>query len=128
MIQAIKVSPNYPNQTVNFTARGQNISLILQFTGYQNEDSYYEDVLNDYAPPQFYASIFISNVPIIQDTAIVNLSPINTYPSTMNGYIVSYDTTNQDNNPTIDNIGVTVLFYYIDNLSEIDNIKTGNIS
>ena len=126
MIQKIKVTANYPNQSINFFANNQNFTLILRWTGYLNEGDYYDSFLYDYARPQFFGSIFLNNVAIIQSTNVINKTPINAYASAINGYIVAVDISGNNENPSLDNIGVTVFFYYIDQLSEINNITASS--
>lgn len=127
MIQQINVRPNYPNQSLKFTANNQNISLNLYFRGYVNLPDLEQEFINKYAPPNFFADIFLSTQAIIQGEIIVDRTPINLYPSDLIGYLISVDTRG-NSNPTLINLGVTVFFYYIDNLDELTNLTVGSFA
>jgi hypothetical protein len=125
MIQSIRVTPNYSVQSIVFFANNQNFTLLLNWTGYINENTVTQTFLDSYAKPQFFASIYLNNEAIIKNTPIVNSKPINLYTSRINGYIVAVDISGANENPTLANIGVTVFFYYVSSLAEITNIAGG---
>lgn len=120
MIQLIKLTPNYPNQIVNFVANNQNFTLNLRFIGYTNLESEPQAYINKYAPPLFFASITCNNVIIVSNAPVINRQLINQYPSSMNGYLVAVNA--GEDNPNIENLGVTCFFYYVDDIAEIDNL------
>jgi len=122
MIQQISIKPNYPNQITNFTANYQNITLNLFWVGYSKNPENQQEYINYYCNPRFYANIFVNNVEIVTSKPVVDKTPINVYPTTFSGYIVAYNKTGNID-PTLENIGVTVFLYYIDNLNELENIK-----
>lgn len=118
MIQQINVTNNYPNQSISFNANQQNITLNLYLVGYLNEQEPYQTTLNIYAPPAFFADIFLDDIPIITGTSVIDRTPINLYPSSFNGFIVPIALTG-DENVTIETMGTNVEFFYTDNLKEL---------
>jgi hypothetical protein len=125
MIQLIKITPQYPNQVVNFFANQQSFTFKLRFVGYTQLADEAQQFINIYATPKFYADIISNDKPIITGAPVVNNAVINQYPSAMIGYIVCVNLINTDDNPNLDNLGNGVYFYYIDDISEIDNILNG---
>lgn len=121
MIQQITITPNYPNQKIGFIANKQNITLNLYFRGYLGLPDITQDFINTYAPPGFYADIYLNNALIIAGSPVIDRKPINLYPSNFKGYITSVDSQG-NNNPNLENLGQTVLLYYLDDLTELNNL------
>lgn len=114
----ISITPQYPNQTVSFFADGQNFTLNINWRGYTGLPDAEQTYINTYAPPAFYANIYISNVTIFQGVPIVTGQSINQYPSSMVGYIVAVNSVD-NTNPDLTNLGVTVQLYYVTTLGEL---------
>jgi|GEM_PF-6282949 hypothetical protein len=121
MIQQISVTKNYPNQQITFNALGQNITLNLYFRGYIGLPPITQSFINTYAPPKFYADIYLNNTLIIAGTLVIDRTPINLYPSNLVGYIVSVDSNGNDD-PDLENLGVTANLYFVTTLAEIADI------
>lgn len=124
MIQQIIVTSLYPNQSINFIANNQNITLNLYWLGFINQESAAQTLTDTYAIPQFYGDIYLGNTAIITGIPVIDRTPINLYTSDFVGYIVSVDTEG-DSNPSLTNLGVTVFLYYIDTLAELANLAIG---
>lgn len=121
MLQKITVTSNYPNQLINFTANGQNITLELFWRGFINLPTDEQDYIDTYEPPSFYANIYLNNVLLVTGANVIDRTAINLYPSDLNGYIMSVDSTG-NNNPDLENLGITVFIYYMDNLNELTEL------
>ena len=121
-MQLIKVTQKYPNQSISFTASRQNITLNLYWRGYQGLASIEQDYINYYAQPNFFADIFVGSSAIIEGQTVINKQPINQYPSDFIGYIASIDTSGNNENPSLTNLGVTVFLYYLDDLTQITGL------
>lgn len=125
MIQLINLTPQYPNQTVNFFANNQRFTLGLRWLGYETLADEAQQFINRYLQPGFYASIVCNNVDIIDGAPVVNNQAVNQYPSSMIGYIVCINFIDTEINPSIELLNNGIYFYYIDNLSEIQTILSG---
>ena len=117
MIQQIKVRPNYPKQTITFSANNQNFTLNMYWTGYQSNTG----IINNYMIPAYFDDLFLGPETIITGTPVIDRTPINIYGSNINGYIMTVDSQG-NSNPNLDNFGDTVFLYYLDNLSELDSL------
>lgn len=119
MIKIINITPNYPSQQLNFQTPTQNITIYLNWHGYLNRPDAEQLYIDTYSKPQFFASIYVGNLPVFFNLPVVNRQPINQYPSRLNGWVVAVG----DESPTLENLGITTQLYWIDDLSELDNIQ-----
>ncbi len=126
MRQLINLTPQYPNQTVNFFANNQNFTFILRWLGYETLADDAQQFVNKYMQPGFYASITCNGTDIIDSAPVVNNQVVNQYSSSMIGYIICINLINTDINSNIDLLQNGIYFYYIDDLSEIQKILASN--
>lgn len=109
---------NIPNQTVSFSANGQNFNMDITTKTINRKtlQNNTPDIDNNTLIMTF-GTVYLSNTPIIYNTLCVHAEYINQFTSNIKGYLFFYvDTADVGNDDAVNylNFGTTTHLYYSD--------------